>query len=216
MDLGDQHLFRLALHEIRTPLTAVQLNAQLIERSLGKLGLEKECRLAGTIISAARKMDELTQELGDIARLISGKVALDLRAHDLTRLLPDILSHQVGVMDGSRIRMAIPAGPLLITVDARRLDRIVANLISIGLRLDVGGTGLDLRVSTTEAEVQIHITVTTDAHGDRVAVPSDEELGFGFLVARTLIECHGGGLEVQNGPACEVVLRCSLPIAGRA
>jgi len=70
MDLGDQHLFRLALHEIRTPLTAVQLNAQLIERSLGKLGLEKECRLAGTIISAARKLDELTQELGDIARLI--------------------------------------------------------------------------------------------------------------------------------------------------
>ena len=40
--LANYQLLRLALHEMRTPLTSVQLNAQLIERSLAKLGLDKE------------------------------------------------------------------------------------------------------------------------------------------------------------------------------
>ena len=56
----DYRMLRLALHEMRTPLTSVQLNAQLIERSLMKLGLEKECRLAAMIVSSARKLDALT------------------------------------------------------------------------------------------------------------------------------------------------------------
>jgi K+-sensing histidine kinase KdpD len=214
--LDDYDLLRLALHEMRTPLTSVQLNAQLIERSLVKLGFEKECRLAGTIVSAARKLDALTQELGDIARLLSGKVALDLRVHDLARLLPEILSRNIGAPDSSRIQVVFPAGPLPITLDAHRLDRILTNLILIGLRLDAGETGIDLRASADETEVQISVTAPADTSSSTRTLPSDDELGLGFFLARILIECHGGRLETQMGPDREVVLRFSLPIAGRA
>jgi two-component system CheB/CheR fusion protein len=216
MDPGNFQLLHLALHEMRTPLTSVQLNAQLIERSLVKLGLENECRLAGTIISAARKLDELTQELGDLARLRSGKIALDLRVHDLTRLLTEVVSRHVGVPDSHRVRLAVPGQPLPITVDARRLDRIVSNLILIGLRLDAGGTGIDLRVNASLAEVEIAVIAPGDVSDATSAPPSDDELGLGLFLARILVECHGGKLEVQRGPAREVVFRFSLPSAGRA
>jgi K+-sensing histidine kinase KdpD len=211
MDSGDFQLFRLALHEMRTPLTSVQLNAQLIERSLVKLGLENECRLAGTIVSAARKLDELTQELMDMARLCSGKIALDLRTHDLTRLLPEILSRHGGTAEGHRVHTTVPDHPLPITVDARRLDRIVSNLILIGLRLDVLGAGIDLRANASPAEVEISVSVPATPSEAAPALPSDDELGLGFLVSRILVECHGGKLEAQRGPAREVVLRCGVP-----
>jgi len=211
MDLGDFQLFRLALHELRTPLTSVQLNAQLIERSLVKLGLENECRLAGTIVSAARKLDELTQELGDVFRLCSGKIALDLRTHDLSLILPEILSRHGGTTQAHRVHTMVPDHPLPITVDARRLDRVVGNLILIGQRLDVLGIGIDLRASASLAEVEISVSVPAGPAEAALAPPGDDELGLGFLVSRILVECHGGKLEAQRGPAREVVLRCVLP-----
>ena len=211
--LANYQLLRLALHEMRTPLTSVQLNAQLIERSLAKLGLDKECRLAGTIVSAARKLDGLTQELGEAARLLSGKVSLDLRVHDLARVVPEILSRHVAAPDSNRIRLKIPPGPLPTTADEHCLDRILTNLVQVGQGLDAGENGIDLRVSTAEVEAVVEISVPTPAPpvDGPLALPSDEELGLGFCLARVLVELHSGKLEARRGPAHEVVLRFSLP-----
>ena len=205
----DYRMLRLALHEMRTPLTSVQLNAQLIERSLSKLGLEKEYRLAAMIVSSARKLDELTQELGDVARLRSGKVALDVRTHDLSRLLAEILSRHAREGEIGRIRVAVPAGPLPVAVDARRLDRILANLLPIALNQDAGRVGIDLRVSAVEEKVDF--ILTTEPSGATTGVPSDDELGMGFLVARFLVECHGGELEARQGSTDELILHFWLP-----
>jgi K+-sensing histidine kinase KdpD len=216
--LSSYQLLRLALHEMRTPLTSVQLNAQMIQRSLAKLGLEKECRLAGTIVSAARKLDGLTQELGDTARLLSGKVSLDLRVHDLARLLPEMLSRHAGAPNSNRIRVAVPPGPLPITADERCLDRILTNLVLAGLDLDAGGTGIDLRASAAEAMTVVELSVAPPAPQDDapLASPSDEELGLGFCLARVLVELHGGKLDALRGAASALVLRFSLPSKGRA
>jgi K+-sensing histidine kinase KdpD len=218
-DLANYQLLRLALHELRTPMTSIQLNAQLIERSLEKAGFEKECGLAGTIVSAARKMDGLTRELGEVSRLMTGQVALDLATHDLSRLLPDILARHGGAPDGNRIRMAVPAGPLPVVADLRCLDRILTNLISLALRLDSTGTGIDLHVTAHETETEFTIRAPADGADATLAAPSDDKLGLGFLLARILVECHGGKLEAQRGSAGELVLRFFLPSifsAGRA
>ena len=181
---------------MRTPLTSVQLNAQLIERSLAKLGLEKEYRLAAMIVSSARKLDDLTRELGDVARLRSGKAALDVRTHDLVRLVTEILSRHAGEGDVGRIRLTVPAGPLPMAVDARRLDRILANLLPIALRQDTARVGIDLRVDAFEEKVDFTLTVPWEPLGEVSEVPSDDALGLGLLMARFLVECHGGELEV--------------------
>jgi K+-sensing histidine kinase KdpD len=214
----DFQLLRLALHEMRNPLTSVQLNGQLIERSMVKLGLEKERRLSAMIVSSARKLDSLTQDLGDVARLRSGGSASAMHVHDLSRLLPEILSHLAETLDSSRIRLAIPVGPLPILADARLLDRILGNLLSIALRYDAGQAGIDLHVGVNKTEIVFAATVPAlpDAARMTLAAPSDSELGLGFLVARIMVEDHGGKLESRPGPAGELVLRFSLPSAACA
>jgi K+-sensing histidine kinase KdpD len=208
----DYRMLRLALHEMRTPLTAVQLNAQLIERSLTKLGLEKECRLASMIVSSVRKLDALTQDLGEVARLHSGKACLDVRTHDLSRLLPELLSRHAGEMDVGRIRVAVPAGPLPMAVDARRLDRILANLLPIALNQDSQRSGIDLQVVTAEARAHFTVTAHAESAGTAPGVPSEEALGLGALVARFLVERHGGELEISQEAARDLVLRFWLPL----
>ncbi len=204
----DYRMLRLALHEIRTPLTSVQLSAQLLERSLTKLGLEKECRLAAMIVSSARKLNALTEELGDVARLRSGKADLDIHTHDLSRWLPEFLSRHAGDMDTTRIRLAAPAGPLAISVDAARLDRILANLLSVSLNQDTGRSGIDLLVSVAEDKVRFTLTAPCETE-----VPGEDAIGLGLLVARLLVELHGGRLEVTQDATCALVLCFWLPRA---
>jgi K+-sensing histidine kinase KdpD len=207
----DYRMLRLALHEMRTPLTSVQLNAQLIERSLTKLGLEKEGRLAAMIVSSARKLDVLTQELGDVASLRSGKADLDVRTHDLARLLPELLSRHSAELDIGRIRVAAVVGPLPIAADVRRLDRVLANVLSIALDQDTDRAGIDLQLSATEDRIYFTLTAPTESSLDVPRVPSEDALGLGVLVARFLVECHGGELEVGLGATNELVLRFWLP-----
>jgi signal transduction histidine kinase len=207
----DYRMLRLAVHEMRTPLTSVQLNAQLIERSLMKLGLEKECRLAAMIVSSARKLDALTRELGDVARLRTGKVDLDVRTHDFSRLLPEFLSRHAGELDVGLIRIAAPSGPLPIAVDARRLDRILANLLTLALNQDKGRAMIDLQVSAAEDRVRFTLTAHATPSGAEPGVPSDDAAGLGALVARFLVERHGGELEVSRGSTNDLVLHFWLP-----
>ena len=200
-------MLRLALHEMRTPLTAVQLNAQLIERSLTNLGLEKECRLASMVVSSARKLDALTQELGDVARLCSGTAALDVRPHDLSSLLPEIISRHAGELDVSRIRIAVPDGePLPIALDERRLERILVNLLAIVLNQDVGRAGIDLQVNVAADKVDFVLSTRLGLSSAHPGPPSDDALGLGLRVARLLVGCLGGGLEVSQGSANDLVL----------
>ena len=207
----DYRMLRLALHEMRTPLTAVQLNAQLIERSLLKLGLQKECRLAAMIVSSARKLDALTQELGDVARLRSGKVDLDVRTHDFSRLWPEFLARHAGELDLGLIRIAVPAGPLPIAADARRLDRVLVNLLTIALNHGMGRAKIDLQVSVAEDKVYFTLAAHAEPSGADPGVPSEDAPGLGALVARFLVERHGGELEVSRGSTNDLVLHFWLP-----
>jgi hypothetical protein len=93
------------------------------------------------------------------------------------------------------------------------LERILGNLLSIGLRRETGQAGVELRVDAGEGEILLAVSVSacSDAPGRPHAVPSENELGLGFLVARIMVEGHGGKLVSRQGPAGELVLRFSLP-----
>jgi signal transduction histidine kinase len=208
----DQQLLRLALHELRNPLTSVQLNGQLLERALGKPGLEKERRFAAMIVSSARKLDILTQDLADVARLRAGQVAADARAHDLARLLPAILSRLDATLDQSRVRVAIPPGSLPVRVDAHRLERILANLLSLGLRHATGQADIELRVSVNGSEIVFDVIVPVGSNLPKrsAAAPGDSTLALGFVVARAMVEAHGGKLAARQDSPGALVFHFSL------
>jgi K+-sensing histidine kinase KdpD len=209
--MGDFQMLRLALHEMRTPLTSVKLNAQMLERLLVKQGLAKECGFVATIVSATRRLDELTQELAEVAHLRSGKAALHRRVEDLARLLPELLSHQAGTLDTSRIRVSLPADSLPILVDVRSLDRILRYLLPIGLAWDTRRGGMNLRIFASDDEIQFSLDAPADSPHGAAEVPGDEELGLGFCLARALVECHGGMIDVLRGSTGGLSWRFSLP-----
>jgi signal transduction histidine kinase len=219
-----EQLIRLVSHDIRNPLTSVHLNAQLLQKALAERGLEKEGRLAAVVIAAARRLDAMIEELVDSSRIRSGQLRLELRPVAIERLVPEILARNSCTLDTARVRLALPNGPVRITADVARLERVLTSLLLIALRNCTDGAEVGLRVAVADDEVRFAVAIPGRAHaGEEQPSPpssqfvqsrSDHGYGLGLFIARMLVERHGGRLWVEGAPDCGATLHFALPVAG--
>ena len=219
-----EQLIRLVSHDIRNPLTSVHLNAQLLHKALAERGLEKEQRFASVVIAAARRLDAMIEELVDSSRIRSGQLRLDLRPVAIEHLLPEILARNACTLDTTRVRLALPDGPVLITADIVRLERVLISVLIIALQNCADGAEVALRVAVSEDEVRFAVVVPgrTHASAEPPDPPSsqldqlraDHGYGMGLFVARMLVERHGGRLWVESTPDRGATFHFALPVAG--
>ena len=219
-----EQLIRLVSHDIRNPLTAVHLNAQLLHKALTERNLEKEQRLASVVIAAARRLDAMIEELVDSSRVRSGQLRLELRPVAIERLVPEILARNSCTLDTSRVRLALPKGPVRVTADIARLERVLTSLLLIALRNSADGAEITLRVAVADDEVRFAVVVPGQAHASEEAPnpPSsqffqsrtDHGYGLGLFIARMLVERHGGRLWVEGTADRGATLHFALPADG--
>ena len=219
-----EQMIRLVSHDIRNPLTSVHLNAQLLQKALAERGLEKEQRLASVVIAAARRLDAMIEELVDSSRVRSGQLRLELRPVAIEHMLPEILARNARTLDTTRVRLALPDGPVLITADIVRLERALISVLLIALQNCADGAEVTLRVAAADDEVRFAVVVPgrTHASTEPPSPPSsqldqlkaDHGYGMGLFVARMLVERHGGRLWVESTPDCRATFHFALPIAG--
>ena len=219
-----EQMIRLVSHDIRNPLTSVHLNAQLLQKALAERGLEKEQRLASVVIAAARRLDAMIEELVDSSRVRSGQLRLELRPVAIEHMLPEILARNARSLDTTRVRLALPDGPVLITADIVRLERALISVLLIALQNCADGAEVTLRVAAADDEVRFAVVVPgrTHASTEPPSPPSsqldqlkaDHGYGMGLFVARMLVERHGGRLWVESTPDRQATFHFALPVGG--
>ena len=219
-----EQMIRLVSHDIRNPLTSVHLNAQLLQKALSERGLEKELRFASVVIAAARRLDAMIEELVDSSRVRSGQLRLELRPVAIERLVPEILARNACTIDTTRVRLALPDGPVLITADIARLERVLVSLLVIALQNCADGAEVALRVARDDEEVRFAVVVPgrtlssseppSPPSSQLVQLKADHGYGMGLFVARMLVERHGGRLWVESAPDCQATLHFALPVGG--
>ena len=219
-----EQMIRLVSHDIRNPLTSVHLNAQLLQKALAERGLEKEQRLASVVIAAARRLDAMIEELVDSSRVRSGQLRLELRPVAIEHMLPEILARNARTLDTTRVRLALPDGPVLITADIVRLERALISVLLIALQNCADGAEVTLRVAAADDEVRFAVVVPGRTHASTEPpdppssqldqLKADHGYGMGLFVARMLVERHGGRLWVESTPDRQATFHFALPVAG--
>jgi signal transduction histidine kinase len=204
-------LVRLIAHELRNPLTAMQLNAQLIERAATHDGREKEQRWAATIASSARRMDSLIQLLVEADRVRSGRIQLArqrLPFADWLESLP---------MGASRVRIHAAPGDraLVVSGDANRLQRALQALVNMALHSADPEPPLSIEVRSEGPRLRCSIRVpqSFDASAeqqDRVTAGHDIEVHY----VRAVVAAHEGELHLaapgQDSAGFDVLLPLAL------
>ncbi len=203
---------RLA-HEIKNPLTPIQLSAERLQYKLSSKLDEKDAKLlqraTQTIVSQVGAMKNMVSDFADYAR----GPALKLVYLDLHRLIREVLGlYEANTVPITLNMQAANAG---INGDATRLRQVLHNLLQNAQDALQGVAEPQIIVSSESVSGEIHLRVMDNGHGFSESVISrafepyrttkTKGTGLGLAIVKKIIEEHGGRITVENrlnGGAC--------------
>lgn len=209
-----------ASHELKTPLTVILANAELLADP-GCTGGE---RLAGNILTVARQMRSLVERLLELARMDAGKGEAQ-EPVDLSRLVGDALLpfepvfFEAGLTLESRVEAGIwvrGSGMQLAQAADILLDnarKYAAPESAVSLRLERTGRWCLLRVATAGEPLtrQERQDVFKRFYRADPARAREGGCGLGLSIARSIAAAHRGRIWAESGPAGNVFL-IRLPV----
>ena len=197
-------------HELRNPLAAIAGATALLERvGLGAPGAE---RCLGIISRQNHHLSHIVNDLLDVSRLMSGKIALEKEPLDMA----DCVRQCVEALRTTELAKGHPitvqASRTGFSGDAVRIDQILNNLLTNALKFS--GPGGEVKVTVGEVAGKAVVTVQDSGAGmtpellARVFDPFvqgpapanrlQSGLGIGLALVRQLVRLHGGDVEAAS------------------
>ncbi len=217
-------------HELRTPLTPIRGYADLMLHGIGGAITPEQEQFLQMIQQNSRRMEAMVNDLLVMGQLDAGRVDLHIEQLAVAPAVTSVLAMLEQQITQQQVAVSVEIPPDLPTVraDAHRLDQILANLITNAIKYTRSGGRVQIRASSVNAsqvEVAVHDTGIgmSDTEMERLFTPfyrADSVLsaqisgtGLGLSIARSLVELHGGTINVQSTPDVGSVFRFTLPSA---
>ncbi|MEO8431863.1 MAG: ATP-binding protein [Acidobacteriota bacterium] len=221
----------VASHELKTPVTTLQLQIQSLLRRLGAEPELPEDELAMRLTGAERQVDRLTQlinELLDISRITGGRLDLQIEDVDLAAVVREVAGRLEQSIEDAGCTLALRnLEPQRGQWDRLRLDQIVTNLLSNAMKYGAGKP-IEIVLGGTPSTVQLEVR-------DRgIGIDSEDQariferferavsgrhyggLGLGLWIVRQIVEASGGTIAVRSAPGEGSVFFLQLPRSRRA
>jgi two-component system sensor histidine kinase MtrB len=212
-------------HELRTPLTTIRLAGDVLYDQRDDFP-PATSRTAELLHTQVMRFELLLADLLEISRYDAGAVELELEPTNLVRLVEDAVETMRPVADerGSDLRVVAPGGYFEAEVDARRIRRILRNLLGNAVE---HGEGRPIVVTVDSNATAIALAVRDYGVGMREneigrvfdrfwrADPSRKRTiggtGLGLAISLEDAVLHGGALEVWSEPGVGSCFRLTLP-----
>jgi PAS domain S-box-containing protein len=210
-------------HELRNPLGAIGGAVQVIARA--DLRAPSVLRARGVIERQVSHMGRLVDDLLDMGRVVTGKIALDLHPLDLGRLVASCMSAMRSGRGGT-LALELPHEPVWVCADAVRIEQVVSNLVSNALKFTPADRSVRVLVARDGADAVLRVVdegIGIDpevvpyifdlfVQGDSTMDRAKGGLGIGLTLVRRLAELHGGIAEAfSDGRGLGTTLTVRLP-----
>ena len=218
-----QEVARRIAHEIKNPLTPIQLSAQrLRKRFLDRIGEDRDIfdQCTATIVAQVDEIKKLASEFSDFARMPK----LRRETNDLGRLAEEVVflyqeAHR-SLTITCRIDPALPLFPF----DAVQIKRVLINLLDNAVTALGDGGAIEVRVGPApERETPMAMLRVAD---NGPGIPADVRLrifepyfstrksgtGLGLAIAQTIVSEHGGTIRARDNHPTGTVFTVELPL----
>ncbi|MDQ2810010.1 MAG: GAF domain-containing protein, partial [Chloroflexota bacterium] len=229
VDRMKSEFISLVSHEMKTPMTSIKGYTDLI--LMGSVGAISDMQKSflNVIKSNTDRLSALVSDLLDLSRIETGRIKLELKYVQLEDLINDVVASLRTQIESKHqtVTVQVPWGLPDIKVDSQRVLQVLTNLVSnankytpedgtitILVEEDAGGT-LIVRVRDTGIGM-----ATKDQErlferffrADHPGVQTVSGTGLGLVIAKSLVEMHGGTMSVESELGAGSTFTFTLPL----
>jgi signal transduction histidine kinase len=208
-------------HEVRNPIAAIELNAELVGdlvKERGGADMDEAATLVTAIREQVSALDALTEEYLAFARFPRPQYDED-SVNEMVAALVEFV-RPVAARQGSAVEATTDQAVPPMAIDRTLLRQAILNLVKNGLEaLNRGG---NLTVSTRRVDDQVEIAIRDTGPGiapdvgkrlfEQFFTTKPQGTGLGLYISRQIIEGHGGTLRWESAPGAGTTFTASLPI----
>ncbi len=211
------HFISVASHELKTPITTIRGQAQLMLRRLARQKktlpeMEGATQALQRIDEQTSRLTSLIDELLDVSSMRAGKAALQKKNADLGTLCREVIEDQ-RLLTQRQIMLKEPEAPVKMVVDRDRLAQVLINLVSNAIKYSPEDTPVEVKVSEDGGEYAL---IQVYDHGRGIAKDQRERifesfyrtpdaqssakrgLGLGLAITKDIVERHGGRIWCES------------------
>jgi signal transduction histidine kinase len=233
----------IAAHELRTPMTAIKMSAELIlAGAVGAIN-DTQRQFLTTIKNNLDRMTTIVTDLNDITRIETGRMRLELRAFAFRTVIDDVLRASRGLIEAKQQTLTLDVPPDLpeVYADSNRAAQVLTNLLSNANKYtpELGEITLRVRVAPSDpapggdsgAGPRLHVAVQDTGLGisledqrrlfqkffrseDRAAREMAPGTGLGLNIVKNLVELQGGNIWFESEFRRGSTFHFTLPLAG--
>ena len=224
--LRDQFL-SIASHELKTPLTTLLGNTQLLRRRVAREGglSQRNQQALGVVEQQATRLKKLIEALLDISRIQNGQLTITHQRIDLNALAGRMVREVQPILRQHTIAFDGADAPLLIEGDELRLEQVLQNIIQNAVKYSPSGGMITVRAEAHNG----HACVSVSDQG--IGIPEKSlghlferfyraenaeaqhisGMGVGLYLVKEIVGLHGGAIEVISTEGAGSTFTIRLP-----
>ncbi len=199
-------------HELRTPLTSIRGSLGLLAGGVLRKDPEKAERMLDIALKNTERLVRLINDILDIEKIESGKIALDIQPVDAADLIVQASATMHALAEGNRIRLESNPARGTVFADRDRMLQTLTNLLSNAIKFSMPGStvtlsserrgaGLLIRVRDQGRGIPSNKLQTIFERFQQVDASDSRDkggTGLGLAICRSIVQQHGGAIWVDS------------------
>jgi len=218
------NLLRTISHDLRTPLTSISGNADILLSKADQIKPDLRRQLYQNIYNDSEWLINLVENLLFITRIDNGVISINSEPEVLQEIIPESLNCLSSRAKEHAIYLELPDELLVVKIDARLVMQVIVNIVDNAIKFSPSGTTIKIRAFRRDVQAIVEVAdagcgindedkqkvfamfyTTNKRTGD-----SRRGIGLGLPLCQAIVHAHGGTIHISDNIPNGVVVSFAL------